>query len=854
MVYKVPESTKIEGLEEKWSSFWEENNTFRFNRANVKSRGEVFSIDTPPPTVSGSLHMGHIFSYTHTDIVVRYQRMNGKEIFYPMGWDDNGLPTERRVQNYFGVTCDPELAYDANFEIPAKPFDPPIPISRPNFVELCLKLTQEDEKTFEDLWRHLGISVDWSMTYATIGKDAQRVSQLGFLRLLESKSAYQAFSPTLWDVDFKTAVAQAELEDREVDGAYHQIKFYRESNLEPVLIDTTRPELLPACVALVCHPSDDRYKDLIGHNVISPLFKVKVPVHAHELADPEKGTGIAMVCTFGDTTDVEWWRDLNLELRSVVGRDGRILPVEFGSAGFESLDSNGANDYFSQIVGKKMNQARMKIVELLRENNHIVGQERSIRHAVKFFEKGDRPLEIVTSRQWYIKLSDLTEDLARLGKELNWYPSHMVSRYLNWVAGLNGDWNISRQRYFGVPFPLWYGIDDSGSVDFSSPIVPAEADLPIDPSTDVPKGFNENMRGEPGGFIGDPDVMDTWATSSLTPQIAAKYESDEELFNLVFPMDLRPQAHDIIRTWLFSTVVRSYLEHKVLPWKNAAISGWVLDPDRKKMSKSKGNVITPMPLLEKHGADAVRYWSGSGRPGVDTAIDEGQMKVGRRLVIKILNASKFVLGRVENVDLKDFDLANDLTPLDRSILKILNEVIEHSSRSFEQFDYTKALELTETFFWEFCDDYLELVKVRAYSEEVQSKEVMSAKYTLKLTLDNLIRLFAPFLPFVTEEVWSWWHSSSVHLENWPEQIADVNGDEGIFRTAGVVLLEIRKKKTQEKKSLKFPVKSVHVVSNGDFMLKAKMSLSDLQSAGGVEEVSFQVSEITTAPEIHVILD
>jgi valyl-tRNA synthetase len=828
----LPEKPALEGLEDKWNAVWEREGTYRYEPG--RPRAEVFSIDTPPPTVSGSLHVGHVFSYTHTDVVARFQRMRGKAVFYPMGWDDNGLPTERRVQNYYGVRCDPSLPYDPSFQAPDKPGKQAISISRPNFIQLCAQLTAEDEKAFEDLWRHLGLSVDWSRTYATIGKTALRVSQTAFLRLLAKGQAYQLEAPTLWDVDFRTAVAQAELEDREQPGAYHRLRFGRADG-SFVEIETTRPELLPACVALVAHPDDARYQPLFDTVVMTPLFGVPVPVKAHPLADPEKGSGIAMICTFGDLTDVVWWRELALPVRAVIQANGALKPVTFGTEAWPSHDAPRAQAAYDQLTNLSVTKARTRIAELLRESGDLIGEPRPITHPVKFFEKGDRPLEIVTSRQWFIKTMDFREQLLTRGRELQWHPEYMQHRLENWVNGLSGDWCISRQRFFGVPFPAWYPVREDGSLDYAQPIVPDESRLPIDPSTDVPDGYRADQRDQPGGFSGDPDIMDTWATSSLTPQVAGGWLENPSLFAEVFPMDVRPQAHDIIRTWLFTTVLRAELEHGSLPWRHAAISGWVLDPDRKKMSKSKGNVVTPMGLLQEHGSDGVRYWAASGRPGTDTAFDPAQMKVGRRLAIKLLNASRFALLQAE-------PRGAITEPLDRGMLTQLARLVGDATESLDAFDYARVLQSTETFFWAFCDDYLEMVKARRYGD-FGPEGAASANSAMRVALAAMLRLFAPFLPFVTEEVWSWWRPGSVHRASWPtpaEVVAPIGGADDaavtVFVQAQTALNAVRRDKALKKK----PVKAVITHAK----LPAPMSglqpaARDFQAASHVRALSFE---------------
>jgi valyl-tRNA synthetase len=705
-------------------------------------------------------------------------------------------------------------------------------VSRPNFIALCDRLTAEDEKAFEHLWRHLGLSVDWSLTYATIDERSRRVSQRAFLHLLQRGLAYQVEAPTLWDVDFRTAVAQAELEDREVPGAYHRVRFARGDGAGVVEIETTRPELIPACVALVAHPDDERYRPLFGGEVVTPLFGVRVPVVAHQLADPEKGSGIAMICTFGDVTDVVWWRELGLPVRAIIEPNGTLRSVMWGSEGWASVDPARAQQHYDALAGKAALKARTAIVEALRASGDLVGDPRPVTHAVKFYEKGDRPLEIVTSRQWFIRTMEFRDQLLARGRELQWHPPYMLARFENWVNGLNGDWCISRQRFFGVSFPLWYPVRSGGAADYAHPITPDESTLPIDPSTDVPPGFDPAARDHPGGFVADPDVMDTWATSSLTPQIAGGWGEDPELFGRVFPMDLRPQAHDIIRTWLFSTVLRSHLEHESLPWTHAAISGWVLDPDRKKMSKSKGNVVTPLGLLQEHGSDAVRYWAARGAPGADTAFDTGQMRVGRRLAIKLLNASKFVLHNAGPP-------GPITSPVDRGMLTRLARLVDESASLLEDYDYSRVLDRVETFFWNFCDDYLELVKSRRYGDQGPEGSG-SANHAMRVALSTMVRLFAPFLPFVTEEVWSWWQRGSVHRANWPAA-ADVleaigapdERGEAALAIATYILAEIRRRKSEEQRALRTAVARLRVTVPEADVAAVHAVRNDVAAAGYV---------------------
>jgi valyl-tRNA synthetase len=839
----IPEKPALEGLEAKWGPLWESNGTYSFDRANA-TKDNVFSIDTPPPTASGSLHIGHVFSYTHMDLIARYQRMRGRDIFYPMGWDDNGLPTERRVQNYYGVRCDPSLPYVTSYAPPleggenasSKAADQ-VPISRRNFIELCERLTAEDEKQFEDLWRMLGLSVDWSQTYRTIGDDAQRAAQRAFVRNVDRGEAYQAEAPTLWDITFRTAVAQAELEDKEQPAAYHRLSFHKPDG-GTIEIETTRPELLPACVALVAHPDDERYKEFFGTTVTTPLFGVEVPVLAHHLAQQDKGSGIAMICTFGDVTDVVWWRELDLPNRTIIGADGRII-----AEAPDAIAGEQALAHYDELVGKTVFSAKAKIVELLQASGEMIGEPKKIVHNVKFFEKGDKPLEIISTLQWYIKNgardADLRASLLARGTEVNFTPDFMRVRYDNWVGGLTGDWLISRQRFFGVPIPVWYSLDAEGNT--TGVIMPTEDVLPIDPSSDVPAGFDESQRGVAGGFVGEVDIMDTWATSSLTPQIAGGWETDPELFDLVFPYSLRSQGQDIIRTWLFSTMLRAEQEHGTIPWKNAGISGFIVDPDRKKMSKSKGNVVTPSGMLEDHGSDAVRYWAASSRLGTDAAFDPQnpkQIKIGRRLAIKVLNAAKFVYS---------FDLPGGShtisEPLDVDFLAELHSVVRQATTAFDSFDHAKALEVSEHLFWIFTDDYLELVKERAYGAGTEA-EVASAVLALRTAIDVFLRLFAPFLPFATEEVWSWTHEGSVHTASWPDAANEAEPT-GLLPLVSEALIGIRRAKTDAKASQKTEVLSATI--SGPALLE--QGLSDLAAVGRIADVSFVISDDVTVSDI-----
>lgn len=778
----LPKHFDTKEAEGRWDKVWQESKLYHWDES--RGREETFVVDTPPPTVSGSLHVGHVFSYTHTDVIVRYQRMCGKNIFYPMGWDDNGLPTERRVQNYFHVRCEPSQPYIENLqreEASAKvKKERPTLLNRRNFIELCQQLTQIDEKAFESLFTRLGLSVDWRQTYATIDDRCRKQAQMSFLDLHQKGHVYQSFAPTMWDVDFQTAVAQAEVTDKPQQGHFHHIEFGVEDAKDTFVIATTRPELLPACVGVTAHPSDERYKHLFGKNAITPLFRVPVPIFPSELADPEKGSGILMVCTFGDQTDVLWWREEKLALRQILGKAGRLEAITYGTPEYPSKTPAVANAYYAQLVGQNVKQAKAAIVGLLRDPKGsatgtaapLQGEPVPVDQSVKYFEKGERPLEFLSTRQWFVRLMEKKQDLLKSGETIHFHPSFMHTRYRDWTENLGLDWCLSRQRYFGVPIPVWFALKDDGSPDWAAPILPVLEQLPVDPMADVPAGYTEDQRGKPGGFVGEPDIFDTWFTSSLTPQIGSHWGLDEERHKKLFPADIRPQSHEIIRTWAFYTIAKALLHENTIPWKHIVISGWILDPDRKKMSKSEGNVITPMHLFDEHGVDGVRYWAASARLGADTAFDPQVFKIGRRLTTKLYNAAKFVLSH---------EGANGpiTEELDRAFVERLRQLVDKTTAAHNDFHFAQALQDTEAFFWtHFTDTFLELAKPRAWKAQDDSSPVHpesarnSAVSALRLGLSVLLRLFAPVLPYITEEIWSWAFAEetgyqSIHRSPWP---------------------------------------------------------------------------------------
>ncbi|MCI0776390.1 MAG: valine--tRNA ligase [Chloroflexi bacterium] len=856
----LPKRFDINEREAYWRKRWSELGIEKRDPGAPRDRS--FVIDSPPPTVSGALHIGHVFSYTHQDLIARYKRMAGWNVVYPMGWDDNGLPTERRVQNYFSVRAEPNVSYIENLDVEAERLrlelgkNQQLVISRQNFIEMCHVVTELDEVAFKDTFMRMGYSIDWGDEYATIDDKSRRIAQRSFLDLHQKGHVYQLEAPTMWDVDFQTAVAQAEVEDREKGGAYHDIEFGVFEDDAPVksfVVSTTRPELLAACVGVTAHPDDERFKGLFGMHAVTPGFFAKVPIFPSEEADPEKGTGILMVCTFGDQTDVAWWREEGLELRQVLGRNGRILDRAFGGEdGWQSLNPAKANANYQQMVGKRVPSARAIAVELMRDPENsatgngapLQGEPQQIQHPVRYYEKGDSPLEYLTTRQWFVRLLDKKEQMLEMGRRITWHPEFMRKRYENWTENLNVDWCISRQRYFGVSIPVWYPLDDQGERIYDDVIVAPEAMLPVDPETMAPPGYSEDRRGVPGGFAGEADVFDTWFTSSLSPQRVARWGEEDDQMDSLFPMDIRPQAHDIIRTWAFYTIAKAMLHQESVPWHNIILSGWVLDPDRKKMSKSKGNVVTPIDTLDRFGADAVRYWSASFRLGSDAAHDESIFKIGGKLVTKLYNAGKFVLAQTA----EDGPITNEL---DRAFVAELKEVVRRATQAFENFEFSIALQETEKFFWgAFTDNYIELLKRRSRAEDDPAGRA-SAVAALRLGLNVVLRLFAPIVPTIADEVWSWVFAgetghASIHQAPWPtiEEFDSIALPEiaGSFQAACDAISAIRKAKSESGVSLNRELLGLVLEADESGQSDLRLVAGDVAAAGGADTIVFAPGE------------
>jgi valyl-tRNA synthetase len=778
--------------EKKWQEFWIKEGIYKFDE---KKLDNVYSIDTPPPTVSGAMHMGHAFSYTQCDFIARYHRMTGKNLFYPFGLDDNGLATERYVENKLKIKS--------------------TNMSRDEFIKLCLKETTEVEIELLKSWQSLGLSCDWQWQYRTIDEHSRRTSQFSFIELYNDGRIYRKEAPTIWCPECKTAIAQVELEDRDLKSHFNDVLFELEDG-KKLTIATTRPELLPACVAVFFHPKDIRYRELEGKNAKVPLFNYSVPIIPDERADPEKGTGIVMCCTFGDQTDAEWWKAYNLPLRMALTHDGRL------------------NELGQKYEGMKIKEARSKIIEDLKNNNLLTKQEEII-HTVNVHERCGTEIEFLVTKQWFLRYLDLKDEFLRLGSEIKWFPEHMKNRYDNWIKGLQWDWCISRQRFFGVPFPMWY-CEKCDEV-----ILADEADLPVDPLKDKPQ---KKCKCGSSDFIPEKDVMDTWATSSLSPQIALNWPEKMDFYKKMFPMSLRPQAHDIISFWLFNTVVKAYFHAKSIPWKHVMISGWALDKHGKKMSKSKGNVIDPLDMLNKYSSDALRFWSSSSKLGEDLWFSEREFVAGNRTIIKLWNAARFVLPHIEDYNLKR---PKQFAASDSWILSKLNKLIKTSTEAYEQHDYVRVRLDTEKFFWQdLCDNYLEIVKDRLYNPQNYSKEdVDSAKCTLYEVLLSVLKLFAPILPHITEEIYQTYFSKkenkkSIHVSDWPKCDETLINEEA--EKTGELLLSllssIRKYKAEHKLSMKEEIKEVVISCDEETRKCAEKIMKELASTMKIKNIDY----------------
>ena len=790
----LPKHYDPDAIERRLQLSWQKEGIYHFEPGRS---APVFSIDTPPPTVSGELHLGHVYSYSQADFMARFWRMNGFNVFYPMGFDDNGLPTERLVERSAGINADE--------------------VGRNTFIEKCLQVSQEAEVEYEGLWKRMAISIDWRYTYRTIDELSRRTSQWSFIDLYRKGLVYHQEAPTIWCPECSTAIAQADLNDLDRESVFYTLAFSLEGE-ERLAIATTRPELLPACVAVFVNPEDERARHLVGRNARVPIFGQEVPIIADEAVDPDIGTGVVMCCTFGDAVDIEWWRRYQLPLRVVLDGNGRLKGV--------------ADKY----LGLTPVEARRQIVEELDERGLLLDQRRFIQ-SVRIHERCDTPIEYLVTRQWFIQVLKFKDELLRAGEQVDWHPDHMRIRYRDWVENLQWDWCISRQRTFGVPFPLWY-CDDCGEV-----ILADESQLPVDPQDSLPGG-----PCVCGGmsFTPEEDVMDTWATSSLTPQIVGRLLIDDQLYAQVFPMSFRPQSHEIIRTWAFYTIVKSLHHFGMIPWKAAAISGWGLSPrGMGKISKSRGGgPMPPMEMIELYSADAVRYWAASTGLGKDSIINQEKIQAGAKLVTKLWNVARF-----SQRFLSDYPppaLTPPILATDGWILSRLQHTLKSATEAYNNYDYAAAKSATETFFWtDLADNYIELVKHRLYDEPGGARD--GARFALYNALLITIKLLAPILPHVTEEIYRLLFADieeqrSIHISGWPKR--DPSWEDGVAEEVGMILVgttkAVRRNKSEQHLSLATELSKLHVV------------IQDPDLADQIREVKIDLRSATRAREVEIV--
>jgi valyl-tRNA synthetase len=779
--------------EPKWQEFWHDNNIFKFD---PNSKKEIYSIDTPPPYASADhLHVGHGMHYSQFEFVARFQRMRGKNVFFPMGYDDNGLPTERYVEKKYNINKSKT--------------------TRADFIKLCLQETEKTGKTYQDLFNQLGFSVDWDLLFHTISDDARRVAQLSFIDLHEKGRMERTDNPTSWCTTCQTTIAQADFENTDVKSHFNDIIF--KCGDQDLIIATTRPELLPACVALFHHPDDKRYKELKGKKARVPLFDYEVPILTDESVDIETGTGLMMVCTFGDKEDIEKWRKYKLDSRIVLNENGTL------------------NDLARRFVGMKTKEARKDIIAALQAAKLLINQK-EISHPVNVHERCGTEIEFMQKQQWQIKILDKKEDLIKIANKVNWYPEHMKTRYEHWVKNLQWDWGISRQRYYGVPFPVWY-CKSCGKV-----LLPDKKDLPVDPREQAYKG---NCSCGSTDILPEMDVMDTWMTSSCSPQINADWGGAGERKNFI-PMSLRPQAHDIIRTWAFYTIVKSYYHTKGVPWKDIMISGHGQDPHGQKMSKSKGNFIIAQDVIKKYSADAFRFWAASVKLGDDLPYQEKDVLTGQKTINKLWNASKFSMIHLQDFDAALADKIVHLQVMDKWILSRLHRLIKLCTDSFDVYEYSKAKMETEKFFWgTFCDYYLEICKDRLYNPDKRGQEArVAAQFTLYNLLLTTIKLTAPIMPHITEAIYQAYFAAkdchkSIHVSHWPEAVKSFI-DEDAEKTGDLVVEiigAVRKFKSEKQVSLKKPIKLV-IECDKDQQKRIESALDDLKATTTAAELTF----------------
>lgn len=806
---ELPKNYDAKECEKKWLDYWDKNSVYSFDKSD--SEREMYVIDTPPPTVSGKMHLGHSFSYSQFDFIARYKRMKGYNIFYPFGTDDNGLATERLIEKMKNVRS--------------------VNMKRSEFIQLCLDTLEEIRPAFVQDWKNIGMSCDFSLFYSTINPHCRRISQKSFLDLYKAGREYRKESPSIWCPECQTAIAQVELEDKELESTFNNIVFM--SGEEKIIIATTRPEMLSSCVAVFVHPDDKRYKKYVGKKAVVPLFGHEVHILADERANPEKGTGAVMCCTFGDQTDIEWYKAHNLPLRVSITKDGRMT------------DLSGA------YTGLKIKQAREKIIEDLKKEGLLLEQKKII-HAVNVHERCGTPVEILNTKQWFIKYLDLKDQFLENGAEMSWYPEHMRSRLDNWINGLQWDWCISRQRHFGVQFPVWY------CKKCDAEILAEEKDLPVDPMEDMPP-VKKCPKCGCAEFSGEKDVLDTWATSSLTPLLAGELIKGSPAYKNLYPMDLRPQAHDIITFWLFNTMVKSQLHSSKNPWKNIMISGWALDPHGKKMSKSKGNVIAPQEMIEKYSADSLRFWAAGSKLGDDLPFQEKDLVTGKKMVTKMWNASKFAIMHLEG-----FRYAkSELEVMDKWLLSKLQKLIKNSTAYFDRYEYSRAKQEIELFFWNvFCDNYLEVIKDRLYNPDKYQKNAKeSAQFGLYEATLNIIKLLAPLMPFITEEIYHLYFSEiegkeSVHKSAWPvfsENLIDEDAEKAGDYALGI-LSAARKFKSEKALSLKQPIKKIVIDCGPSVRELMESVIPDLKSTTLAQDIDFGKAETIINDELKISIE